>query len=143
MSGFQTVIAQGNLGADPEVRYTNSGTVVASFRLAVSENWTDKSSGEKKERTEWLSCVVWGKGAETVEKYLRKGAGVLVQGKLQTRKWQDKEGRDQYKTEINVSNFTFTGGGSAPAAEAAAHKRAAVQKPAPQTDIDFSDDIPF
>jgi len=141
MSGFQTVIAQGNLGADPEIRYTQNGTAVANFRLAVSEQWTDKNSNEKKERTEWLSCVVWGKRAEVINQYLSKGSGVLVHGKLQTRKWQDKDGRDQYKTEINVSDFTFTGGGKNSNASEGKAKSAPKTLEPPQ--FDFNDDLPF
>lgn len=93
------VILIGNLGADPEVRYTQSGAPVASFRVATTERWKDKQ-GEVQEQTEWHSIVAWNRLAEICGEYLAKGSRVYVEGKLQTRKWQDQDGKDRYSTEI-------------------------------------------
>jgi single-strand DNA-binding protein len=91
----------GNLGADPEVRSLGNGGKVCNLRLAVSETWKDKNSGERKEKTEWVSVVIFGDGlAGVAERYLRKGSKVFVQGKLATRKWQDQSGNDRYSTEV-------------------------------------------
>ncbi|MBK5966733.1 single-stranded DNA-binding protein [Thiocystis minor] len=102
MAGVNKVILIGNLGADPEVRQLPSGDAVANVRLATSESWKDKNTGEKQERTEWHSVVFFGKLAEIVQTYLHKGSKVYVEGKLRTRKWQDKEGQDRYSTEVVV-----------------------------------------
>ena len=99
----------GRLGADPEARSTQSGTSVVNFRVAASEKYKDKS-GEKMERTEWVSCVAWSKLADICETYLRKGSLVYVAGRLQTRKWQDQSGQDRYSTEIVLSEMTMLGG---------------------------------
>lgn len=100
------VMLIGNLGADPEIRRTQSGDPVASFRIATSETWRDKNSGERKERTEWHSIVVFNDNlADVVEKYLKKGAKVFVEGQLQTRKWQGQDGIDRYTTEIVLTKF--------------------------------------
>lgn len=101
----------GNLGVDPELRYTQSGTAVANLRIATNERWTDKS-GEKQERTEWHRVVVFGRQAETCEKYLKKGRQVYVEGRLQTKEWQDRDGNKRYTTEIVATNVTFLSGGS-------------------------------
>ena len=93
----------GNLGQDPEIRYTAEGKAVANFSLACSEEW--KKDGQKQERTEWVKVVIWGKLAEVAGEYLKKGSKVYVEGKLQTKKWQNKEGQDQYTTEINVHDL--------------------------------------
>lgn len=98
------VTIAGHLGKDPEVRYTASGTACANLSVATSEKWKDKSTGEKQERTEWHRIVVWGQPAEYVGKYARKGNAVLVEGKIQTRKWQDRDGNDRYSTEIVASS---------------------------------------
>lgn len=95
----------GNLGADPEVRRTNNGEEVANLRVATSERWKDKASGEQKEKTEWHTVVVWGPLAGIAGKYLHKGSKVFLQGKLQTRKWQDKSGQDKYTTEVVLQGF--------------------------------------
>ena len=100
----------GNLGADPDLRYTPSNRPVCNLSLATSETWNDKE-GQKQERTEWHRCQVWGDLAETCEKYLSKGKQVYVEGKLQTRKWQDKQGMDRYTTEIVVDKVVFLGSG--------------------------------
>jgi single-strand DNA-binding protein len=100
------VILIGNLGKDPEVRRMTSGEPVVSFSLATSESWRDKSSGERKEKTEWHNVVIFNKNlAEVAEKYLHKGSKVYVEGSLQTRKWTDKDGRDRYTTEVVLQNF--------------------------------------
>jgi single-strand DNA-binding protein len=100
------VILVGNLGRDPEIRFTQAGEKIAHFSLATSERWRDKASGENKERTEWHRVVVFNdRIADVVEKYLRKGAKVYVEGQLQTRKWTDKEGQERYTTEVVLSRF--------------------------------------
>src|SRR6185503_16652199 len=99
MASVNKVILIGNLGADPELRYTNTGTAVANFRIATNEVWTDKN-GEKQERTEWHQIVVWGKQGENCGKYLKKGRPVFVEGRLQTRSWEDQAGNKRYTTEV-------------------------------------------
>lgn len=106
--GVNKVILVGNLGADPEVRFTQGGGAVANFRMATSEQWTDKG-GQKKERTEWHRIVVWGKLAELCGEYLKKGAQAYVEGKIQTREWE-KEGVKQFTTEVVAQAVTFIGG---------------------------------
>jgi single-strand DNA-binding protein len=105
MAGINKVILIGNLGAKPEVKYASNGNAIANLTLATSESWTDKNTGQKQEKTEWHRVSIFGKLAEIVEKYLDKGSKVYVEGKLQTRKWQDKSGADRYTTEIVVSGF--------------------------------------
>lgn len=103
------VILIGNLGADPEIRSMNSGDRVASFRIATSETWRDKSSGERKEKTEWHNVVVFNENiVKVVENYVKKGTTVYVEGSLQTRKWQDKDGADRYTTEVVLKAFNGT-----------------------------------
>ncbi|HVU19766.1 MAG TPA: single-stranded DNA-binding protein, partial [Rhizomicrobium sp.] len=100
------VILVGNLGKDPEVRRMQSGDAVVNLSLATSETWRDKSSGERKEKTEWHRVVIFNKNlAEVAEKYLRKGSKVYVEGSLQTRKWTDKDGNEKYSTEVVLQNF--------------------------------------
>lgn len=110
MSGsVNKVILVGNLGADPEIRHTNDGRKIANLRIATSEKWRDKNSGEQKERTEWHRVVVFSEGiAKVCEQYLRKGSTVYVEGQLQTRKWQDQDGNDRYSTEIVLQGFNCT-----------------------------------
>ena len=98
--GVNKVILVGNLGQKPEIRYTQTNTAVATLSIATSESWKDKDSGEQREKTEWHRVVFFGKLAEIAEQYLDKGSQLYVEGKLQTRKWQDKEGNDKYTTEI-------------------------------------------
>jgi single-strand DNA-binding protein len=107
--GVNKVILVGNLGADPEVRFTPSGQAVANFRIATSENWTDKA-GQKQERTEWHRIVVWGKLGELCGEYLAKGRQCFVEGRLQTREWTDKENKKNYTTEVVAANVVFLGG---------------------------------
>jgi single-strand DNA-binding protein len=108
------VILIGNLGVDPEVRYTQGGSAVANVRLATSEQWRDRNTGEAQERTEWHRVVFFGKLAEIVQQYLRKGSKIYVEGRLQTRKWQDQSGQDRYTTEVvgdNMQMLDSRGGG--------------------------------
>ena len=109
MASVNKVIILGNLGRDPELRHTANGKAVTTLRVATNEQWTDQA-GERQERTEWHSIVVWDRQAETCTQYLRKGRQVFVEGRLQTRKWQDKEGNDRYSTEIVADRVQFVGG---------------------------------
>lgn len=111
MASLNKVMIMGNLGAKPELRSTQSGTSVTTLRVATNESYTD-SEGARQDKTEWHSVVVWGKTAENCEKYLDKGRTVLVEGKLQTREWEDGEGNKKYSTEIVASSVQFIGGGS-------------------------------
>lgn len=106
MAGVNKVIIIGNLGKDPEVRHTPQGQAVATFSVATSENWNDKS-GQKQERTEWHRIVVWGKLAELCGRYLQKGRKAYIEGRLQTRAWDDKEGQKRYTTEIVANTVQF------------------------------------
>ena len=132
MASVNKVILVGNLGRDPETRYTTGGEAVTNISIATTDTWKDKS-GEKQERTEWHRVAFFGKLAEIAGEYLKKGSQVYVEGRLQTRKWQDKEGQDKYTTEIIADRMqmlgsrTGSGGGDAPArlgrAEAAARRQ--------------------
>ncbi len=108
--GINKVILVGNLGADPETRYTAGGAAVTNIRLATSENWRDKQTGENQERTEWHRIVFFNRLAEIAGEYLRKGSQVYIEGKLQTRKWQDQNGQDRYTTEIVANEMQMLGG---------------------------------
>jgi single-strand DNA-binding protein len=148
--GVNKVILIGNLGNDPDIRYTAGGAAVANISLATAESWRDKESGEQQERTEWHRIVFFGRLAEIVGEYLRKGSQVYVEGRLQTRKWQDKEGNDRYTTEIVANEMQMLGSrggsGSYDAPPPAQEKPAASNSPAPATSStadDFDDDIPF
>ena len=103
--GVNKVILVGNLGQDPEVRYMQSGAAVATLSIATSESWQDKTTGERRERTEWHRVVLFGKLAEVAKDYLRKGSQVYIEGQLQTRKWQDQQGQDKFTTEIVVQGY--------------------------------------
>ncbi len=145
-SGLNRVELIGRLGADPEARTTGGGTPVSNLRLATSESWKDKSTGEKQERTEWHRVVLYGRIAEVANQYLRKGAQVFLAGSLHTRKWQDKEGIERYTTEIVARDLVMLGsrGGSASPPEPQNLGRA---RPVTESDVaqqsDFDDDIPF
>lgn len=110
MASVNKVILIGNLGKDPEVRYMPDGKAVANITIATSERWKDKTTGEKQERTEWHNVVFYSPLAEIVGQYLRKGSSVFVEGRLQTRKWQDKNGQDRYTTEIIANEMKMLGG---------------------------------
>ncbi len=111
MGSLNKVIAIGNLGRDCEMRYTPGGQAVGTFSIACTEAWTDRESGEKKERTEWIRCVLWGKQAESLQEYLKKGKQVAIEGSMQTRSWDDKDGNKKWMTEVKVHRVTLLGGG--------------------------------
>jgi single-strand DNA-binding protein len=108
MASVNKVILVGNLGADPELRYTNTGTAVANFRIATNEQWTDKN-GEKQERVEWHQIVAWSKLGEICGKYLKKGRSVYIEGRLQTRSWEDQQGNKRYTTEVVAQTMQMLG----------------------------------
>jgi single-strand DNA-binding protein len=151
MASVNKVILIGNLGRDPEVRYMPSGDAVANITIATTETWKDKS-GEKQEQTEWHRVAMFGKTAEIAGEYLKKGSQVYIEGKLQTRKWTDKEGQERYTTEIRADRMQMLGsrsGGSErmAAPDEEAPRAGAAKKPAPQgkggSFDDLEDDIPF
>jgi single-strand DNA-binding protein len=142
--GVNKVILVGNLGKDPEVRYMPNGNAVANITLATSESWKDKQTGEPQEKTEWHRIVLFRRLGEIAGEYLKKGSQVYIEGKLQTRKWQDNSGNDRYTTEIVADNMQMLGGragGSAGFQGDAAPKSKAA--PATAGADDFDDDIPF
>ena len=168
MASVNKVIVLGNLGRDPEVRYTPSGAAVCNLRIATTRNWKNKDSGEKMEETEWHSVVLYDRQAEIAGEYLKKGRPVYIEGRLKTRKWQDKEGVDRYTTEIVADSMQLLGGRegmgggaggedegggqserSAPPQRPAPASRPPAQaaaKPAPKSATGFDnmdDDIPF
>ena len=157
--GINKVILIGHLGADPETRAMPSGMTVANMRLATTESWKDKQSGEQQERTEWHNVSLFGRLGEIAAEYLRKGSQVYIEGRLRTRKWQDKEGRDRYTTEIVANEMQMLGGrggaggggggggggmgaGSEPAPRAE-HAEASGGGGAGAQRDEFDDDIPF
>ncbi len=159
MASVNKVILVGNLGKDPEVRYMTNGDAVANVTIATTESWKDKASGEKKELTEWHRLVFRSKLAEIVGQYLKKGSAIYVEGRIRTRKWQDKEGQERYTTEIDVREMQMLGGrssaatssdgeaeygGSMPSSSSAAPgaARPVPAKKTPSFD-DMDDDIPF
>ncbi|MDH5547189.1 MAG: single-stranded DNA-binding protein [Gammaproteobacteria bacterium] len=157
--GINKVIIIGNLGNDPDIRYMPSGGAVANLSIATSESWKDKNSGEPQERTEWHRVVLFGRLGEIAGEYLRKGSKVYVEGRLQTRKWQDQNGQDRYTTEIIANDLqmldsrggagdqAFSGSGMAnqqPRGQSSAPSNRSQPQAAPAGDFgDFDDDIPF
>lgn len=144
--GVNKVILIGNLGDDPEVRYTASGAAVANVRLATNETWRDKESGEQQERTEWHRVVFFGRLAEIVSEYLKKGSQIYLEGRLQTRKWQDKDGNDRWSTEIVANEMQMLGSrGGGNMSENTNSRPASTknQSRQPASDDSFDDDIPF
>jgi len=152
--GVNKVILVGNLGADPETRSMPSGMTVTNIRIATSESWKDKTSGAQQEKTEWHGIALFGRLGEVAAEYLRKGSQVFIEGKLRTRKWQDKQGNDRYTTEIIADNMQMLGsrgGGAAAAGErttGGAAREDFDQTPPPvqagtAAKEDFDDDIPF
>lgn len=139
MSGVNKVIVLGRLGADPEVKNVSANQTVARLSIATSENWTDKE-GQKQERTEWHRIVVWGKLAELCGKYLVKGRQVYVEGRLQTRSWEDPQGQKKYTTEIVANTVQFLGGGNETTRE---NRPAATDDFGPEPSFDSADEIPF
>jgi single-strand DNA-binding protein len=152
MASVNKVIVVGNLGADPETRYMPSGDAITNIRVATTDRWKDKSSGEMKEATEWHRIAFFGRLAEIAGQYLKKGSQVYVEGRIRTRKWQDKEGQDRYTTEIVADAMQLLGKregmGEAPAREsgetaaAATGAKPAAKKPATSL-ADMDDDVPF
>ena len=147
--GINKAIIVGNLGKDPEVRYTQSGSAIANVTIATSESWRDKATGEQKEKTEWHRVVLFGKLAEIAGEYLRKGSQVYIEGKLTTRKWADQAGVEKYTTEIHVNvggvlqmlgSKPDGGGGSQPQQQGRQPQQQASSNEPP---MDFDDDIPF
>lgn len=157
--GVNKVILIGNLGADPETRAMPSGTTVANLRIATSESWRDKQTGEQQERTEWHRVALFGRLAEVAGEYLRKGSQVYIEGSLRTRKWQDKQGNDRYSTEIVGNDLQMLGGrggtgaaanesgaraaGAAAAAASYATEASGGGSGAGGHSEEFDDDIPF
>lgn len=156
MASVNKVILVGNLGADPEVRYMTNGDAVANIRMATTESWKDKASGERREMTEWHRVVFYRRLTEIVGQYLKKGSPVYIEGRIRTRKWQDKEGQERYTTEIEATEMQMLGsrqGQGDPSSsssygggEAAARASYGGAKPAPAKKAafeDMDDDIPF
>ncbi|BAS67933.1 MAG: single-stranded DNA-binding protein [Gammaproteobacteria bacterium] len=162
MAGINKVILVGNLGQKPEIKYATNGNAITNLSIATSESWTDRATGQKQEKTEWHRVSVFGKLAEIIGQYCDKGSKLYVEGKLQTRKWQDQSGADRYTTEVVVSGFggtiqmldsRNTAGASTPAPQQqqAAPQSAPIQQSQtpvadPITPVDnsgFDDDIPF
>ncbi len=143
--GVNKVIIIGNLGQDPDTRYMPSGSAVTNLRVATNESWKDKQTGEQKDRTEWHSIAMFGRLAEISAEYLRKGSQVYIEGKLRTRKWQDKQGNDRYTTEIVADEMQMLGGRSGAGAPAMNEPGdAGDSRPPPRSSADdFDDDIPF
>ena len=152
MSSVNKVILVGNLGRDPEMRYSTDGSAIANVSIATTDSWKDKTTGERKDATEWHRVVFFGRLAEIVGGYLKKGSQVYIEGKLRTRKWQDKDGQDRYTTEINADSMQMLGGKASEHSDAQKPASAAsngfAQKPAahqknPGSFDDMQDDIPF
>lgn len=149
--GINKVILIGNLGADPEVRYMPNGGAVANLRLATSESWKDKQTGEQQERTEWHRVVLYGRLGEIAGEYLKKGSKVYIEGRLQTRKWQGQDGQERYTTEIVANDMQMLDGRGAASPAYEHEDDISSPKPVgrkenmqPSSSIpDFDDDIPF
>ena len=137
--GINKVILVGNLGADPESRAMPSGSSVTNIRVATSESWKDKTTGDQQERTEWHNVAFFGRLAEVAAEYLHKGSQVYIEGKIRTRKWQDRDGKDRWSTEIIANEMQMLGGRAGSGAPAPAETVAE----APQPSSEFNDDIPF
>ncbi len=142
MGSVNKVILVGNLGRDAELRYTPGGAPVATLNLATTEVWNDKTSGQKQEKTEWHRSVLWGKSAESLSEYLTKGKQIYVEGRLQTQKWQDKDGHDKYTTGMAGAGRTQQRGAGAGAASGAGGGGEHEPMGEPITDL-TDDDIPF
>jgi single-strand DNA-binding protein len=153
MKGVNKAIIVGTLGKDPEIRYAPAGAAITNISVATSESWKDKNSGQKQEKTEWHRVVFFGKLAEIAGEYLKKGSQAYIEGKLQTRKWQDKQGQDRYTTEIVVDGFNgvmqmLGGKGDNNQAKPQSESQGSQQyqkdaQQAQQFDNSFDDDIPF
>lgn len=151
MGSLNKVQIIGNLGADPEMKYLPSGSAVTNFSVATTDKWKDKTSGEQQERTEWHRVSFFGRPAEVITEYMRKGSSIYVEGSLQTRKWQDKDGNDRYTTEIKGRDFQFLGGGqqgggeqrSGPTNGQSESKPEPSKEETPPKQDDLDDEIPF
>ena len=151
MAGINKVILVGNLGAKPEVKYASNGNAISNLSVATSESWTDKNTGQKQERTEWHRVSLFGKLAEIAGQYLDKGSKVYVEGKLQTRKYTDKDGIERWTTDVVVSGFNGTlqmldrrdDSSSSPSNEDVTAKNQAESIITPVSKDEFEDDIPF
>ncbi len=148
--GVNKAILIGNLGAEPEVRYTTNNRAVANVRLATAESWKDRETGQQQERTEWHRVTFYGPLAEIVKEYLHKGSQIYVEGRIQTRKWQDKDGQDRYTTEIVANEMQMLGGrGGGGSGTAPMERNTPSSRPSSQDTgfdsgpADFDDDIPF
>ena len=139
MGGINKVILVGRLGKDPEIRYTPSGAAVANFTIATSEEWKDKNTGEKQEKTEWHRIVAWRRLGEICGEYLHKGSQVYIEGKIQTRSWDDRDGNKRYTTEIIAQNMQMLGAVDRVERAKPQDNRLQVEEPAPMPE----DDIPF
>ena len=150
MASVNKVIIVGNLGRDPEVRYSPDGAAICNLSLATTSQWKDKASGERREETEWHRVVLYNRLAEIAGEYLKKGRSLYLEGRLKTRKWQDKDGQDRYTTEVVANEMQMLGGrsaGSSPASDMSSQfnqsQPASASKPAAKDFDDFDDDIPF
>lgn len=141
MAAVNKAILIGNLGADPELRYTTGGTAVASFNIATTERFKDRN-GEQQERTEWHSIVCWGKMGELANEYLRKGRSVYIEGRIQTRNYEDKDGIKRYKTEIVAQQMQFLGGRGQEGQQAGPAGESSSAPAEPEIPAD-DDDLPF
>jgi single-strand DNA-binding protein len=141
MGSVNKVILVGNLGRDAELKYTPGGQAVCKLRLATTEVWNDKS-GQRQEKTEWHSIDLWGRQAESLNEYLTKGKQIYVEGRLQTRKWTDKDGKDRYTTDIKADRIVLLGGGGGGRGGAARTETTDVEGHEPATEL-AEDDIPF
>jgi single-strand DNA-binding protein len=144
--GINKVIIVGNLGGDPETRYMPSGSAVTNLTVATNESWKDKQTGEQKDRTEWHKVAMFNRLAEIAAEYLRKGSQVYIEGKLRTRKWQDKNGQDRWTTEIIADEMQMLGGrgGGGGSAPMSSGQQSGPSSAPPQAGPDdFDDDIPF
>ena len=143
MNGVNKAIIVGTLGNDPEMRALPSGKAVANLSVATSESWKDKQTGERQEKTEWHRCVAFDKLAEIMGEYLNKGSQVYLEGKIQTRKWQDKDGADRYSTEIMVQHMQMLGGKSSSSGGSGSGSSGVSPPAGSASSPDFDDDVPF
>ena len=155
MASVNKWIGIGNLGADPETRYSASGDAICNIRIACTDSWKDKTTGEKKESTEWVRVVFYKKLAEIADRYLKKGSPVYIEGRIKTRKWQDRDGQDRYTTVIEAANLKMLGSGQGggqqrPSADgdfgpdnSRRERPSGGGKPQPSDFDDLGDDIPF
>jgi len=140
MSSVNKALIIGNLGQDPEIKYTQSGSPVANLSVATSERWKDKNTGEQKEQTEWHRVVVFGRLAEIAEQYLKKGSKIFIEGKIQTRDWEDADGNKKYTTEVVAREMTMLDSKASMSSDAPSSD--SPSKEAPKDDS-FEEDIPF